>query len=125
MGWERGRYYTRSKKVNGRVVREYIGSGRVAQLAAELDAIERDRREGEALERRCIRAEHDEFAAMLADLNERCDLLTRAALFAAGYHQHKRGEWRKRRVHKEATAAGTERGRGSREAGGAADSDRG
>jgi hypothetical protein len=26
MGWDRGRYYTRSKKVNGRVVREYIGT---------------------------------------------------------------------------------------------------
>jgi len=31
MGWDQGRYYTRSRKVNGRVVREYIGTGRVAE----------------------------------------------------------------------------------------------
>jgi hypothetical protein len=30
MGWDRGRYYTRSRKVNGRVVREYVGTGPVA-----------------------------------------------------------------------------------------------
>ena len=33
MGWEHGRYYTRSQKVNGRIVREYVGTGRVAELA--------------------------------------------------------------------------------------------
>src|SRR4051794_39320882 len=52
MGWERGRYYTRSRKVNGRVVREYVGSGYVAELAAQLDGLDRDQRESEADARR-------------------------------------------------------------------------
>ena len=37
MGWDKGKYYSRSKKVNGRVVREYVGGGRVG-LAGELMA---------------------------------------------------------------------------------------
>jgi hypothetical protein len=42
--WERrqrgGHYYTRSHKVYGRVVREYVGTGPLAKLAAETDAEE-------------------------------------------------------------------------------------
>jgi hypothetical protein len=34
MGWDKGRYFTRSRKVNGRVVREYVGTGEVAELIA-------------------------------------------------------------------------------------------
>ena len=47
MGWDRGRYYTRSRKVNGRVVREYVGAGRVAELVAQLDALEKQQREAQ------------------------------------------------------------------------------
>ena len=36
--------------------------------------------------------------APLDDLDELADLLARAALVAAGYRQHHRGEWRKRRA---------------------------
>jgi hypothetical protein len=47
MGWERGRYYTRSRREGGRVVREYVGAGPAAALISQFDAIERVRREGE------------------------------------------------------------------------------
>ena len=101
MGWDRGRYYTRSRKVNGRVVREYVGTGEVAALAAELDALERQERELEREARRSERAELEGLDAPLDDFDELADLLACAALAAAGYRQHKRGEWRKQRVRRE------------------------
>jgi hypothetical protein len=97
MGWDKGRYYTRSKKVNGRVVREYVGTGRVAELAAQLDTLEREKRKVDAQE---LRDEKDELAALDADiknLSESIDLVARAALLATGYRQHKRGDWRRKR----------------------------
>lgn len=126
MGLERGRYYTRSRKVNGRVVREYVGAGRVAELAAELDALDRDQRQDEAAARKGERADLDALADSLSKLASRCDLLTRAALIAAGFRQHKRGEWRKRRDH-EATAgpAGDSTDRGCEAGRAAADPERG
>lgn len=98
MGWDRGRYYTRSRKVNGRVVREYVGSGPVGALAAELDAIERD---GRHARRQARKAEREAAQALDAPVTELCglaDLLASAALLLAGYRQHNRGDWRKRRV---------------------------
>ena len=45
MGWDKGgRYYTRSRRENGRVVREYIGGGRAGAIVAQFDAIHRDQR---------------------------------------------------------------------------------
>ena len=41
--------------------------------------------------------------APLNDLNDLAELLAHAALLAAGFHQHKRGEWRKRRVQRDET----------------------
>jgi hypothetical protein len=99
--WERrergGRYYTRSKKVDGRVVREYVGSGVLGELAARLDAEERRRREEEAEARRGERERLDALAAPVEELCEAAEVLARAAFIAAGYRRHNRGEWRKSR----------------------------
>ena len=97
MGWERGRYYTRSRKVDGRVVREYIGSGYDAELIARLEALRREEREEERAARQAERAELNALDAPLDRLFQETELLARAALVAAGFRQHKRGEWRKRR----------------------------
>jgi hypothetical protein len=101
MGWEereRGtRYYTRSRRVDGRVVKEYIGSGPIAELIALRDEAERQRREEEA---RVWREEREDLERLDGEAGEMCELVelfNRAALVAAGYRQHNRGEWRKPR----------------------------
>jgi hypothetical protein len=86
MAWETrergGRYYTRSRRKDGRVVREYLGGGLVGELASETDRIRWERREIDDLCRR-------------RGL-ERLEILLRAHLIAAGYHRRK-GEWRRAR----------------------------
>ena len=96
MGWERG-YYYRVRKENGRVVREYFGSGEPAAVMAQLDALEREQRQRNAMKRRQVKDELKALDADLEAMSEEIELAARAALLAAGFHQHKRGEWRKRR----------------------------
>jgi hypothetical protein len=102
MGWEprketRRRYYVRSRWVNGRVQREYIGGGPLGAWAAEEDARERAEREAARSERRDAMALLLAEDAAYADFCHRVELLTRAALLAADYRRHTRGQWRKRR----------------------------
>jgi hypothetical protein len=97
VGWDKGRYYTRSKKINGRVAREYIGRGRDAELIAQMDAIQREKREMERAIRRAERAKLEALDTRVKELNDWADLLARAALVIAGFRQHNRGEWRKKR----------------------------
>lgn len=101
MGWETrlhgGRYYTRSRRVNGRVEREYVGAGSVGELAAELDAIDREHRlKRAAVTRQRMQASTDA-DNLLASLEQITENLGRAALLLAGYHQHNRGNWRLRK----------------------------
>ena len=101
MGWEArergGRYYTRSRREGGRVVREYIGAGPRGELAALADEEERAARQAARSAWEAQRAQVAEAEAMLLALCEGTDALVAAVLAAAGYHQHHRGEWRKRR----------------------------
>jgi hypothetical protein len=91
-----GVYYYRSRREGDRVVREYAGCGRVAELAAELHRLDARRR---ALARRdeadrlgeCRRE-----AGLVRAVLSRADHLVAAVLTAAGWHRHNR-EWRKRR----------------------------
>ena len=116
MAWEaRGsrRYYTRSKRVNGRVVREYVGAAGapVAELAAAADALRRADRRAASEARRAEQASWQAALAPLMELSRVADLMARAALLAAGYHRHSRSSWRKKRyVHDNDN--GPEAGRG-------------
>jgi hypothetical protein len=99
--WERrergGLYYTRSRKEGGKVVMEYVGGGVLGEIAALEDEYERRRREEEAA---FFHEECERLDALLAPVEELCEaaeVIARAALIASGYHQHNRGEWRKRR----------------------------
>jgi hypothetical protein len=108
MAWEtrkgRGRYYCRSKRVNGKVVREYFGKGWKALSVSALDELLRAKRAAASAARREEKGEFYELDAKLRAISDASDLLARAAMLAAGYHQHHRGEWRRRRDRRDATS---------------------
>ena len=101
MGWERrargGQYYTRSRKVDGRVVREYVGGGLAGELAAQADAQVRGERATEGQAWRAERARIATADDALMDLCGLTEVVVHGALLMAGYHQHHRGEWRRSR----------------------------
>jgi hypothetical protein len=98
MAWERrergGRYYTRSKRVNGQVVREYIGTGALAEAMAKLDALDRVGRQIDAdawREAKSNAVERREAVRALAVL---IDDVVAVELGGCEFHEHK-GEWRR------------------------------
>lgn len=108
MGWTHGgRYYTRSRRVNGHTEREYVGGGLLGELAALADAFEGEGRRQARLAREGEIAKLGQLADEVKAVAEQGALLARAALLAAGCHQHKRGEWRRRRTMSSASATTT------------------
>jgi hypothetical protein len=101
MAWERrkggSRYYTRSKRVAGRVVREYVGSGLVGALAAEYDRRARVQAEKKVALWTALRRRLKSADDAAGDFFATAEALTRSALHLVGFHQHHRGEWRMRR----------------------------
>src|SRR5262249_31715253 len=100
MPWEqRGekRYYYHNKRVGSRVVRRYLGTGVIAELAAATDDLRRLERAIEARECRDLAARLREAEAALVALCNGTDVLARAARVVGGYHCHARGSWRRRR----------------------------
>jgi hypothetical protein len=100
MGWERRKrgswYYTRSRKVRGRVVREYIGGGLLGAVAALSDAERRAQLRAQAEVWRAERAYFEAADAALHVLSDTSEAMARGSLILAGYYRHHRGEWRKR-----------------------------
>lgn len=103
MGWKMRRdrpYYYRSVRQGRKVRSVYVGGGELGRLAAEWDAIERQGREHQRVERSLELADaceddalERELDAMVADGRKQAA----AVLEAAGYHQHDRSQWRKKR----------------------------
>ena len=92
----RYRYYVRRRKVNGAFLRQPYGRGPEAELAAALAAQRQREREAEWARRRQERGRWDAKTETVQRLIEVSDLLVCAALLAAGFHQHQRGEWRRK-----------------------------
>jgi hypothetical protein len=86
-------YYYRSERVDGRVRKVYLGSGRLAELRAEVDRAERRRREADRERERAELERLEALAAPVRELDERAEVLARAWLVAAGYRRRK-GQWR-------------------------------
>ena len=102
MAWQqrgRGLYYTRSRRVDGKVKRTYVGSGPVAQLAAALDAGHRAQRLATTAAKQTLIARLKTVDELTSEFDECVAILTEATLLAAGYHQHDRGQWRRRHNH--------------------------
>ena len=100
MAWEQrrnGTYYYRTHKVQGRSVKEYVGTGPFAEIAAERDALARAARAEKAETQRRERAAIRALDAPLEVFADSLETLTRASLLLAGYHRHHGGDWRKRR----------------------------
>ena len=91
-------YIYRSVRQGGKVTSEYGGSGESARLIAQMEAIERDERECDRSREQAERKELDDVEEAVDNLVAQAKALARGALTAAGYHQHHRGKWRKRRV---------------------------
>ena len=100
MGWEKrdrgGLYYTRTRKIGGRIVREYLGSGPLAELAALMDAHKRLRRQEEAKAWQEERKRMEALKAPVEELCEATDVLLQAHLVACSYRRVA-GNWRRRR----------------------------
>ena len=100
MAWERRqrgtRYYTRTRRVGGKRIREYVGAGLAGELAAQHDARERERRSIETARARLDRERHHATDAAIVALCRDSDRMVRDVLVSLGYHQHK-GQWRRRR----------------------------
>ncbi len=99
MAWLRhGCYYYRSERYGNQVRSVYLGCGPRAALLAELDA---RRTKEDATSRAAWSQEREHMAAEdaeVAAVDDAIAALARVALYAAGYHQHHYGEWRKRRA---------------------------
>jgi hypothetical protein len=93
----RYRYYVHRRKVRGAFVRQPFGRGPEAQLAAALAAQRQREREAEWDRRRQERGRWEADTRTLQQLIAVSDLLVRAALLAAGFHEHQQGDWRRRR----------------------------
>src|SRR5437870_5017222 len=88
-------FYYRSRKVNGRVSREYIGRGPRAVKAAAEDKERQAVRNHERRERHTWEA----LDTQVATLDTLMTLLSHAQMVDGGFHRHNRGAWRKRRTH--------------------------
>jgi hypothetical protein len=99
MAWERrgsNLYYYQSQRLDGRVLKKYVGTGEVAQAIARADETIRRSRVARSERARVELEEAKTLASAGQELWEAADILAAAQLVAAGYHTHK-GEWRMRR----------------------------
>jgi hypothetical protein len=99
-------YLYRSVRRGGRVTSRYVAAGESAVMIAALEGLDHGERAERRQAERDRRRELDDLERQLDELVERARSLAVAALAAAGYHQHKRGEWRRRRGRHDRRGAG-------------------
>jgi hypothetical protein len=95
MAWKNG-YYYRNRRINGRVVSEYHGTGYGAELVAQLDAHERQQDEVRRKAWQELRQRQAALDKLVDDVGDLVTPLLEAVLLTTGHHQHKR-QWRRKR----------------------------
>lgn len=93
MAMDRRGYFYRSRRVGGRVVRDYFGKGPIAEMAAHL----MDKMHQARASRAQNVARLDKADASFRQFHDQLDQILAAHFLAAGFHRHDRGPWRKRR----------------------------
>ena len=99
MAWERrgnNLYYYRSVRDGGRVRKEYVGAGEIAELVAQADETIRRSHQAKAEREREDLERARALASAAEELDAVAEALARAEMVAAGYRRHK-GEWRRKR----------------------------
>ena len=109
MGFEsrkgKGRYLYLSRRVDGRVTKEYIGKGALAESLSDRLTLARAEHRTARIAAQIENERDTEATIPLTELCKYPDLLVKATLLTAGFHTHK-GQWRRRRhVHQEEKAA--------------------
>ena len=99
MAWQqRGtkRYLYRSVKHQGRVIREYLGTGPSAEALYHLEVLERQQRQAEAAAWRQTLADQTAIDVQVQRWWAQQALLLQALLYTEGCYRHDRSTWRKR-----------------------------
>lgn len=91
------RYYVRRPRRDGRRCFEYWGTGPKAEQAAAEDALKRAEQLALNQRRKDDQSAWQQANQPLDQLAAAAAALMKGTLVAAGFHQHDRGEWRKKR----------------------------
>ena len=101
MTWENrdgfGRYYTRSRRINGHVTREYVGIGDKGEAAAAEDQQQRLARQEAKNHHAHIILQSSRHQRALDGIEHLGNLYLESILSDASYHLHRNAEWRNRR----------------------------
>jgi hypothetical protein len=89
-------YYYEKKRVDGRVVSEYVGGGLLAVVASHNAQERKEEREAKRKAIEQQRAETLNLEAEIDRLLDSINTLSRGVLIASGFYQHNR-QWRLRR----------------------------
>ncbi|HKB40359.1 MAG TPA: hypothetical protein VKD72_28275 [Gemmataceae bacterium] len=100
MAWEQGPrgkpYYSRTLRIGGKRVRQYLGSGPAAHAAATADTLNRAERRARIASRHNEQARLREMDELVRRLFKLAGLVADATLVAGGFFKHG-GEWRRLR----------------------------